>query len=90
MTDQQLRETLKNLHAELQDAPPVDAESRAVLRDVMADIQKILDHEDGSLSPHHETLLERLTDSTQHFEALHPSLAAAMRHVTNALNSIGI
>ena len=90
MDPQQLHETLRQLHAELERAEAVDDESRELLRSLVADIQAVLDR--PARAPGHETesLGERLREAMQRFEVSHPALSAAVEQVLNTLSGAGI
>jgi hypothetical protein len=89
-----LRETLARLHEQIGSAPRVDAETRRMLGEAMADIERVL-HASPSGSSHapapedadHAPRLERLA---VHFEADHPSLAAGIRQLADLLGKAGV
>ena len=88
MPDQHLREMLEQLHTELQQAGSVDERSRDLLRDVMADIHKVL--EPSSAEAHPESLVSRLREAVDEFEESHPALTEAVGRVVDALAKMGI
>lgn len=85
-----LRETLQQLHEELEEGPKVDDNVRELLRSVMQDIQHLLDEEGGQSTSHHRSLVGRIEEATTYFEASHPNLTAAAGRVIDALSSMGI
>jgi Domain of unknown function (DUF4404) len=89
MTDQKkLTELLEQLHNELDNTQAVDEKGRELLRALNADIQELLERSESGQSA--DTLLERLQDTIDHFEATHPALTTALSHIMNALNNAGI
>jgi len=89
MPETQLRTTLEELHRELEIAESVDDDARALLVEVLGDIQSVLDRS-GEESDRHETLGDRLAEATRRFEESHPSLTAAVNRVASALSNLGI
>jgi len=88
MTDKNLSELLEQLHNELGSTDALDDKGRELLRDLNADIQKLLERSEGGDSD--DSLLERVQESIDHFEATHPTLTSALSHILNALNNAGI
>ena len=88
MPDQHLRDTLEELHKELQKAGSVDDRSRELLRDVMDDIHAILDPSAAEARP--GSLVERLREAVDEFEETHPALTEAVGRVVDALAKMGI
>jgi hypothetical protein len=78
----ELRATLARLHAELSQRPAVDAESRRLLAEVSADIERVI-ASPGGPAPRVEALAAR-------FEAGHPDLAASLRQLIDLLGRAGI
>ena len=81
MSNQSLHEALARLHAELQDTPKLDDESRQLLEAVSADIGRARG-DTGHVS--------RLEELAVRFEAGHPELAAQLRGIADALGRIGL
>jgi len=88
MTDKNLSELLEQLHSELASTEALDDKGREMLRDLNADIQKLLERSEGGDSD--DSLLERVQESIDHFEATHPTLTSALSQILNALNNAGI
>jgi len=84
-----LRDTLQQLHDELEVTPRVDDNVRQLLHSVMQDIQHILEAQEGQESSPH-SLVSRLEEATTQFEVSHPHLTAAVGRVIDALSSLGI
>ncbi|HUI92689.1 MAG TPA: DUF4404 family protein [Chitinivibrionales bacterium] len=85
-----LKEHLEHLHEELQTIDAVDEESKTLLAEIQADVRTLLAHKGATPSPHHAPIKERLAESARHFDSSHPTLAATIRTVVNALNNMGI
>lgn len=83
MSADHLRRMLESLHTELQGAESVDERSRELLREVDADIQKLLERSDAEKD---ESLSLRLRE----FEERHPALTEAVGRVLDALAKMGI
>lgn len=88
MERQHLREQLAALHQALADAESVGPEARELLRDVMEDIQRLLEIEEREAEP--EGLVERLREAVEDFEESHPTLSEAAGRVIDALARMGI
>lgn len=86
MSAQDLKPALATLHAELGKAPAVDDETRALLRQVAADIERALD--DGA--PHPEDAAATLEARALSFEAKHPALTEAVQAVAQLLRGAGV
>lgn len=81
MSKESLHDAIARLHAELRDTPQLDDESRRLLRQVAGDAGGATDS--GAHAPRLEELAVR-------FEASHPSLAASLRGIADALGRIGL
>lgn len=90
MDNPQLRETLEELHAELERTRSVDEESRQKLQHLMNDIQAILDTSGEVPAHHYESLGDRLRESLEHFEDSHPRLTLSIGKVLDNLAAIGL
>ena len=88
--EKQLREHLEHLQSELASTETVDDSSRELLGEVLGDIQTLLDRSSQDQSQEPEGLVERLRDATRQFEETHPTLAAAVGRVMDALSNLGI
>lgn len=73
-----LRALLRRLHAELQQATALDDESRSLLGVLAQDVERFREH-----GPASRELAAR-------FEAEHPTLAATLRQIADALGKAGI
>ena len=82
---EKLRETVRELEAELQSLESVDADSRQVLEQALGEIlEKLVD------DPPDEPLHERLTAATEHWEAQHPRLTNLLDRLIAGLSQLGI
>ncbi len=88
----ELRETLAQLHEQLEAADLADAAARARLREAMDEIRAALAHAErrGEAPELQRSLRDRLSDAAQHFEGEHPALTDALSRVINALSALGI
>ena len=86
---QDLRQMLQQLHAELQRAHAIDDRSRALLRSALNDIEHLLERakEPGKRST---SLTERLREAVGGFEATPPTLTGMVGGVAGALAEMGI
>jgi len=89
MTDQNLRELLEKLHHELERIESVDEKGNEVLRQLDADIRNLLKRS-GAKVETDESMLERLQDSIDHFEATHPRLTMMLSEMMTILNNAGV
>jgi len=87
MPRQKLRDTLSKLHEDLAAEPQLNPETASLLREVMADIENLLN---DSSSTGHESLATRLADATADFENSHPRLTATVGQLADALSGMGI
>jgi hypothetical protein len=90
MSERRLRETLQQLHEELDRTESVGAEERALLKDLMADIQHTLEKPEEGTAERHQSLNERLREAAGDFEEAHPSLTLALRRVVDAFRWMSI
>lgn len=86
-----LKDSLEQLHNELRNAKEVDPESAEILRNLISDIQNILERLESNrdVSEEHHNILEELKESAQKFELTHPELSGAIRIVINSFSNIG-
>ena len=75
---------MTELRRELAEVGDVDASVEALLAQIRADIDAVMDRS----APH--SLGERLGGAVERFEATHPRLAAAMGAVIDQLANIGV
>ena len=89
MTDQNLRELLEKLHQELEKTEAVDEKGNEMLRHLDADIRNLLKRS-GAKAETDESMLERLQDTIDHFEATHPRLTTMLSEMMTILSNAGI
>ncbi len=100
-----LRGTLARLHQQLRSSPDVGADTRAQLQAILQDIHALLEPNSAQSSGISQTatgvstasaargrdsLVGRLSNAEREFEATHPSLAALVGSVIDALGKMGI
>lgn len=78
-----LKQTLTQLHEAIAEGPEIREEDRSLLRQVLADIQQVLDED----SPH-TGVAEQLQSTVLRFEQEHPSIAAGLHKVTELLRQL--
>lgn len=86
MSSEHLRELLESLRAELDRTESVDERSRALLREVDAEIREALERAEAQP----ESVTERLRETVESFEGEHPQLTEAVSRVIDALVKMGI
>ncbi len=87
---QELRETLEELHRQLESTTAVDSELSEPLQRVMGDIREVLDSGGELGGATHRTLADRLSDLALEFEGSHPTLAGTINQLTHVLSNLGI
>ncbi|HEX5312441.1 DUF4404 family protein [Aquabacterium sp.] len=89
MDNQKIKQTLEQLHAELEAGQRPDPELRAILQTLAQDIHRAL--EQPATAPTDEGSLEdRARDVSAKFAAQHPYLEATLRDLMDGLGKIGI
>jgi hypothetical protein len=87
MNDQKLRELLEQVHSEIEHTESVDEKGREILRDLDADIRKLLERSDAQVD---ESMLKRMQDRIDHLEIEHPTLTMALSEMMTILSNAGI
>ena len=90
MDAQHLHTRLQRLHNELSQIESVDDHERRALQQLMADIQEILEREEGHAIQKYGQLSERLRDNIAQLEASHPTVTLLMGQVIDTLAKMGI
>jgi hypothetical protein len=88
-----LQQSLARLHAELGEASRVDPKSRQLLRELLADIERILQEGSPDQKPaarRAERSVPRLEALAIEFEADHPALAGSLRQLVDLLGRAGL
>ena len=89
MNNEELRDQLEHLHAELQQASALDPQQRETLEMRANAIAQLLKREE--ITPHHyRSLSERLSEDVAQLEASHPQVTLLMRRVIDLLAFLGI
>lgn len=91
MNTDDLKQSLKNLHANLEGAAGADPELRELLQSLEHDIQALLAREaPAAATPESNRLLERAQAASARLAARHPNMELALRELTDILGNIGI
>ena len=90
MEKKQLQESLNALHGELSDRDAIDDKTRALLKTLSEDIDRLLDDSTENTREDVETVSDQVHDLVLKFEADHPELTAALNRVASALANMGI
>ncbi len=90
MERDRLREDLERLHQELARSESVDAASRGLLIDVLHDIEAVLERSEQETAGADESLIDRLRETTSHFEESHPTLTELVGRIADMLSRLGI
>jgi hypothetical protein len=88
-----LQQSLARLHAELAEASRVDPKSRQLLRELLADIERILQEASPDQKPsagRAERSVPRLEALAIEFEADHPALSGSLRQLVDLLGRAGL
>ncbi len=86
--DEKFRQSLEQLHAELEQTHSMDPDTRELLQHLMKDIQSAL-QDTGAASPHrYNALSQRLTDSLKRLEESHPNLVLTIGQVLDHLAQV--
>jgi hypothetical protein len=80
---------LEQLYGELELVRPANERQQTSVDGVKASLQNVM-NPDANAADHHTTLIERLNDAISHLEGEHPSLAATMNVVVEALSNMGL
>ncbi|MDE2594110.1 MAG: DUF4404 family protein [Burkholderiales bacterium] len=92
MDTQQIKQTLKQLHADLEAGGHPDPELRAILQTLAQDIHRTLEQPAGQAQANTEgdTLEDRAREVSAKFAAEHPYLESTLRDLMDGLGKIGI
>ncbi len=88
MDDQELRNLLEKVHAEIGQTQSVDENGRELLRDLETDIRGLLERSQGDQIQ--LPIVERLNNTIKHFEVTHPDLTATLSELMTILSNAGI
>jgi Domain of unknown function (DUF4404) len=81
---------LAALHADLKGARELDPQSRQLLAEVLADIQRLMAVQGDAAEPPSRSIADRLENIVVRFEAGHPTLAASSRRLIDLLGTAGL
>jgi len=87
-----LQQSLSRLHSQLAAAQRLDPKSRQLLREVLADIERVL-KETPEAAPgaiRADRNVPRLEALAIEFEAVHPALAGSLRQLVDLLGRAGL
>jgi hypothetical protein len=86
MSDDEIRRTLTRLHQELENADHVEPGLKSLLKEVDADIHKLL----GTTGEAPEGSRERVEELVAQFAASHPQADRFLRELVDSLGKLGI
>ena len=90
-SNQDLRELLERLHSELEKTESIDENGKEILRHLDEDIHKRLEPSGRKREKHaDDSVLERLEEAIDHFEATHPTLTLTLSEMMTILSNAGI
>ena len=89
MQNELLREALEQLDNEIKKVETLDEQGQALLADLAADIQELLDRSGAAPKPD-APVTERLEKTIEHFQTSHPELTATLSHLSVVLSNAGI
>lgn len=90
MAQDDLRDHLAKLRAQLSDADRADPDHKQSLDDALADVHRLIDKPADPPSAPDAELPDRLEKIAVQFEADHPTLAASARRLVELLGEVGI
>lgn len=90
MSGQELKDRLRDLHNQLNEQAPIDAELRTLLLTVEKDIEEILERQGGGPSASDTIVSDRVRQMSANFAVKHPHLEPIFRDLTELLARMGI
>ena len=90
MTTEEIKNSLRQLHAELAQGHAVDPEILSLFRVLEEDIHSLLNQKNPDDAQAHPAMADRLDAAALQLEVGHPKLAPVLRQVGEALSRIGI
>jgi chromosome segregation ATPase len=88
--EQELRDALAKLHAELEKAETAEGSSRELLQQLHDDLHRVLDEEDDEHTHDDPEFVGRLREAFSQFEADHPAVSYVIGNVIHTLSAMGI
>jgi hypothetical protein len=89
-TSNSLRQSLAKLHAELSGTAQADGASKQLLREVLADIERLLQDEKRVVPAAASASTSKLEALAVRFDSDHPALSASLRQFIDLLGRAGI
>ncbi|NIP18030.1 MAG: DUF4404 family protein [Xanthomonadales bacterium] len=89
MDTEQLKSTIRELHADLERAGPADPELRELLQQLGDDLHRLLAARE-QVEKERSGFQERLEALATEFDSRHPQLAGVLREIGAALSRVGI
>ena len=90
MNDQELCQLLEQLHNEIEGTQSVDAKERELLRDLEADIRKLLERCEAEEIQTHPLTVRRMEDAIEYMAVNHPTLTAMLSNISTILGNAGV
>jgi hypothetical protein len=90
MDEQELRELIEKLHAEIQNTHSVDERGQELLLHLESDIRDLLNRTGKLGTPVHPSTLRRLEEGLDQFEVTHPALTLLLSKLLESLSNVGI
>lgn len=90
MDHQQLRALLEKLQTELKNFSSTDAQEQELTRQLLQDVEALLEHAEEHPTQRYQLLNERLAQTIKQFEVAHPELTWTMGHVADFLSRLGL
>lgn len=84
-----IKSTLRDLHQSLEQAGPIDPETRELLSQLDQDLHRVLAARE-EVREEEAGLQERLEAVAAGFDSRHPQLSAILREIGDALSRVGI
>lgn len=91
--ENEIRQTLIQLHDELERTHTLDENERVMMRHLMNDIQEILDRPEQEDKPRYQAnspLVDQLEQAVSELEVSHPTLSGVIQKALDILNIAGI
>lgn len=88
MDNEQLRDSLEQLRAEINQTGADGQEARRKLNDLISDIEHGLDNPDDH--EHRATVVASMNDAIAQFEVEHPRATGILNHIMVTLSNMGI
>ncbi len=86
--DEKFRQSLQQLHDELEQTKSVDPETRQLLEHLMKDIQSTLKDSSGKLPRRNDPMGRRMAESIERLEESHPNLVMTLGRVLDHLAQV--